>query len=391
MRVLSLLLGIAGAAAAQDRAVAQDIKFVNGAWQRLQVGGADAAPGLQVSSQVRVVLRGTAASGAVLGSRVTFRLIQRVEARTLQEAAARLTGTVSVTSSPVMTMVSAQGGRRLFNATLELYVPAQVKTASVEILRSGDIEIHDFTGAVQARTPVGDIQAENVGGTMLANTGGGHIRLGRIGGQVDCSTGAGSITVAYAGGDLNCRTAGGEIVVTEARGPVWLSSGGGNIAVERAARSVEAHSMQGEIRVGQAGGVVTADTQGGAIRIGTAAGVRAESAAGPVRLTGASGPLSVSTAIGSILAELLAGARLQDSSLVAASGDITVMIPSNVAVSVMATNERGGMPRLESDFSGVRVKSLNFERSPLAEGAINGGGPMLWLSGSGMIYLRKVR
>ena len=70
--------------------------------------------------------------------------------------------------------------------------------------------------------------------------------------------------------------------------------------------------------------------------------MHAESAAGPVHLTDAVGSLNVSTAMGNILAELLAGGRLRNSSLAAASGDITVTIPSNVAVSVMATNEMGG-------------------------------------------------
>ena len=103
--------------------------------------------------------------------------------------------------------------------------------------------------------------------------------------------------------------------------------------------------MKGEIVVGRAGGVVTATTGAGAIRIGPAAGVRATSASGPgPYLTAAAGAISVSTALGSILAALASGARFQNSSLVAASGDITVMIPSSIALSIMATNERGGVP-----------------------------------------------
>jgi hypothetical protein len=137
--------------------------------------------------------------------------------------------------------------------------------------------------------------------------------------------------------------------------------------------------------------VVIADTSGGEIRVGSAAGVHAESAAGPVHVTDAAGSLNVSTAMGNILAELLAGGRLQNSSLAAASGDITVTIPSNVAVSVMATNEMGGIPRIVSDFSEVRGRWFNFARPPLAEGAIHGGGPVLLLSGSGIIYLKKTK
>jgi DUF4097 and DUF4098 domain-containing protein YvlB len=392
IRCFSCMLGIAISLAAQG--VKPDVKpseirrLPDGSWVRSQDTTAEAAPAarLQVSSQVHVVLRGSPDSR---DSRITFRLTQRTtRARTEEEAARKLTGSASMASSPGVTLITAQG---LESATLELYVPRQVHSASLEILREGDIEVHDFAGSIQARTPAGDIQADNIGGSIMANTGGGHIRLGRVGGSVQCYTGAGSITVADAGGEVNCRTFGGEIVVQQARGLVWLSSGGGNITVGRAGQGVEAHSMEGAIQVGQAGGEVIADTRGGAIRVGSAAGVHAESASGPVHLTDAAGALSVSAAIGSILAELLAGARLRDSSLAAASGDITVMIPSNVAVSVMATNEMGGIPRIVSDFSEVLTRSMSFARPPVAEGAIHGGGPVLLLSGSGIIYLKKAK
>jgi DUF4097 and DUF4098 domain-containing protein YvlB len=382
-----MLVGITGALAAQG--VKPDVKpsdigrLPDGFWARTQEGAGEAAGRLQVSSQVRVVLRGSP------DSRITFRLTQKTRARTEEVAAARLDGSAAIATAPGVTLITAQGPRE--SALLELSVPRQVRSASVEILREGDIEVYDFSGSLQARTPAGDIQADHIGGRVVANTGGGHIRLGKVGGNIQCYTGAGSITVADAGGDVNCRTVGGEIVVKQARGLVWLSSGGGNITVGRASQSVEAHSMEGAIQVGQAGGEVIADTLGGAIRVGSAAGVRAESASGPVHLTDAAGALSVSAAIGSILAELLAGARLRDSSLAAASGDITVTIPSNVAVSVMATNEMGGIPRIVSDFSEVLTRSMSFARPPLAEGAIHGGGPVLLLSGSGIIYLKKAK
>jgi DUF4097 and DUF4098 domain-containing protein YvlB len=401
MRCVSLMLGISVGLAAQgvkpeggqSESKKPEIRYPDikkssdDFWVRSQSGGGEAAPAarLQISSQVRVVLRGTNEN------RISYHLGQRVRAKTLEEAAQKMTGSASITTSPGVTLITAQG--LLSYATLELLVPRQVKTATLEILsrRGGDIEIDNFSGNVQAHTPSGDFQADNVGGSIEATTGGGHIRLGRVGGPVKCYTGAGSITIADAGADVNCQTAGGEIWIKQAGGPLRLSSGGGNILVERTLQSVEAHSMRGAIQVGQARGVVIADTSGGEIRVGSAAGVHAESAAGPVHLTDAVGSLNVSTAMGNILAELLAGGRLQNSSLAAASGDITVTIPSNVAVSVMATNEMGGIPRIVSDFSEVRGRWLNFARPPLAEGAIHGGGPVLLLSGSGIIYLKKTK
>jgi hypothetical protein len=57
----------------------------------------------------------------------------------------------------------------------------------------------------------------------------------------------------------------------------------------------------------------------------------------------------------------------------------------------MATNQSGGIPRIYSDFSDVLTRSLSFARPPLAEQAIHGGGPVLLLSGSGLIYLKKTK
>ena len=103
--------------------------------------------------------------------------------------------------------------------------------------------------------------------------------------------------------------------------------------------------------------------------------------------------MHLQTAMGSILAELLAGAHVEDSSLVAGSGDITVLIPSNLALSVLARNDSGGNPRIISDFSELRAKSAAMRRPPLVfEGSINGGGPLMTLNTSGgIIYVRKLK
>jgi DUF4097 and DUF4098 domain-containing protein YvlB len=165
--------------------------------------------------------------------------------------------------------------------------------------------------------------------------------------------------------------------------------------VDRAGSSVEAHTAEGVIEIAQSNGMVFADTHDGSIQIGSARGVRCQSGAGPVRVKTSSGPLQVQTALGSILAELFAGAHLEDSSLVAGAGDITVLIPSNVALSVVARNDSGANPRIVSDFSELRVRSIAPARPAVAlpmvyQGSINGGGPLLTLNtAGGIIYVKK--
>ena len=140
---------------------------------------------------------------------------------------------------------------------------------------------------------------------------------------------------------------------------------------------------------------------GGSIQVGSAHGAKCQSAAGTIRVKTMSGPLNLQTAMGSILAELLTGARIEDASLIAGSGDITVLIPSNLALSLVARNDTGGNPRIVSDFSELRPKALPMaaerqERMPrpqlVYEGSINGGGPLMTINtGSGIIYVRKLK
>ena len=125
----------------------------------------------------------------------------------------------------------------------------------------------------------------------------------------------------------------------------------------------------------------------------SAMGVKAEPGAGMVRVKAPSGPVTISAAAGSILAELLAGRRLQDSSLMAGAGDITILIPSNLAVTVMATTNTSGPARIVSDFPEIRVNPTALFQAPIqAQGSINGGGPVLRLhASSGVIYLRRIK
>ena len=97
------------------------------------------------------------------------------------------------------------------------------------------------------------------------------------------------------------------------------------------------------------------------------------------------------------MAELVSGGNvpghaMTDSILSTNAGDITVLIPSNLALTVQAINESGGAGRINSDFPQVRPPSGGSPGAgPLvAEGMINGGGPMLRINVTGgTVYLRR--
>jgi hypothetical protein len=133
---------------------------------------------------------------------------------------------------------------------------------------------------------------------------------------------------------------------------------------------------------------VTARNMAGPVRIGEAAGVSCESHSGGVHLTNVSGLMRVSTSVGSIFASLIAG-RLADSFLATGNGDITVVIPSNVGVNIRAVNNMAdNMRRIVSDFRQVQAHLAGTRL--VAEGAVNGGGPLLQISGTGgTIFIKR--
>ena len=345
---------------------------------------------LQVEARGHIVVHGGG------GDRVAYTLVQRVPAASESEAR-QLFGIRDVIARRLgpMTRIDVQpnSSPKVANQ-LDIKAPRGLAVVVLQAQFVGGVDAYDLDGSVSAQTPSGDIRMDRIGGGVLARAASGNLFFGQVGGIEECFTGAGSVTIDNAmRGVKDCRTGGGELIVKQAGGPVVLENEGGNITVERAAASVEAHAASGLIRIGEAGGPVTADSRGGAIQVGAAQGVKAESARGPVRLRGASGAMNVSTVLGSIFAELMAGARIQDSWLAAGSGDVTVFIPSNFPVSVMVTTEGGGYPQLATDFPEVRSVGLPLARTPVvAQGSINGGGPVLHINaGTGVVYLRRVK
>jgi hypothetical protein len=116
--------------------------------------------------------------------------------------------------------------------------------------------------------------------------------------------------------------------------------------------------------------------------------VQCESGSGGINLSNIAGGMRVSTSLGNIMATLLAG-RLADSYLATGNGDITVFIPSNVGVNIRAQNDLAdSIRRIAVEFPGVRVRRQG--RLIVAEGPVNGGGPLLQISATvGTIFIRK--
>jgi DUF4097 and DUF4098 domain-containing protein YvlB len=360
-------------------------------WVQVVTGSLPAPPDctLRIETRGPVTLRGRSAN------QINYTIKKRVRARTEAEARALLKAAVvrAISRNGVAAITLAQRARAAVNAEMELGTRPDLRFVSVDTA-GGDLQIFDVLGSVEAESVGGLIRMDRIGSDVSARTGGGEIRLGDIAGSIRCYSGGGSIHVDRAGKESWLETAGGDISVRESGGPIHTLTAGGNIQVQRALATVSARTAGGRIEVLQANGIVLADNSGGSIQVGSAPGVRVASAGGSIRLRGSSGSLRAVTDVGSILAEFMSGARLQDSILSTGAGDITVYIPSNLALTVKALNETGPSGRIVSEFSEILVRQAAeaARQGVLAEGALNGGGPVLRLtSAGGTIYLKRQR
>lgn len=347
------------------------------------------------AARFRVIATGTVVVRGGTEPGISFKIRQHVKAGSDAEAQRLLSNVVirNSTRGGWNTLSVHTGNPLIVNSEMYLTVPKTLRE-SVIVSRTGNVEAYDLDGNAETETSGGRIQMDRIGGDAEAKTVGSDIRVGRVGGRLRCFSGGGSIVVDRAGAETWCETAGGEIGITECQGVLHATTGGGSIRVGRAGAAVIARSDGGLIEIGRAGGVVTAETRGGSIEVGGSPGALCESAAGAIRVRGIGGPLRAQTAIGSILAELLPGVRLEESRLNTGSGDITVFIPSNVAVSVQALADGGNRrTRIVSDFPEIRVRALAPRVGPIvADGSLNGGGPLLRITATGgAIYLRRPR
>ncbi len=359
-----------------------------GYWTRTVQGAINASgmDRLRVETTGNLHVRGTGDSQA------SYTMKLRVKAADAREAAVLLRGFIVKTGTEGGWTYLKVTPPRQVSAGLELTVtgPRTLKDVWVET-HGGDVDASGFDGGLEARSGGGRIAVDDVRGRSEVQTAGGDVQVGNVNGPLRCMSGGGEIRVQNAGSTAWLETGGGEIVVHQAAGAVHAATGGGNIRIDHAGSTVFARTAGGLIQVQQAEGAVTAESSGGAIQVDDANGVRCESAGGAIRLRNVGGALHASANSGNILAQLVAGHPFADSLLSTNAGDITVFIPSNLALTIQATNETGGSGRIISDFSQVRTQTGAQPVGPaVAEGALNGGGPVLRVNAmGGTIYLRR--
>lgn len=348
-------------------------------WARTFSGSVSGVERVRVIGHGPVTIEGGAAGA------VSYTVKVNVPARTAADAARLLARSAVQASRSGEWLVLTAPARRAFS-TVTVRAPRLV---AVEISTTeGAVETRGIDGTVQVDSMAGEVSADRIKGKCSLTTGGGAVKVGTVDGPLECRTGAGAITVKVARGQTTLVTQGGDISAAQIGGPLNAQTGGGGIRIGTVAGAVTASTGGGEIVVEKAAGIVTAHNMAGPVQVGAATGVHCESGTGGIRVGNIDGSMHVTTSFGSIFASLL-GSRLFDSSLATGNGDITVLIPSHLRVTIRAENDHAdSLRRIVSEFPGIAVRMRGARL--VAEGPLNGGGPLLQIAGAGgTIYLKR--
>ncbi len=275
----------------------------------------------------------------------------------------------------------------------------------VQVPRSLDV--------MKVETGMGSLGLSSLNATVLGTTGGGQVKLDDLSGPVKIKSGGGNVDAGNLGADFALTAATGDVHVANVAGQSIIHIGGGKVYLG-STRGTDIHTTAGSVEVRKCTGDLRADTGGGNITIGDVSGtVRADSNAGSIHVGSAQGRVQVTTSGGSVeMFKLNQGAQVEtgagaitvefvgarsftDSSLRTAAGDITVIMPAAMRVSVHGSSDMVSGSILRSDFPELKghVEGQAYgAKSMWVEGQLNGGGPMLRLRTTiGQIEFRRAQ
>ncbi len=267
-----------------------------------------------------------------------------------------------------------------FGAEFLVQIPRQLEVVKAET-RSGSLNLSSIAAAVLGATGGGLVKLDELEGSVKITSGGGNVEAGRLGGDFSLSSGGGDVHIKNVAGQSHISVGGGKVYIGSSKG-ANIQTGAGNIDVHKCSGDLEASSGGGNLNLGDVSGAVLAETTGGSVHLDSARGrVRVTTGGGSVELLNLNQGAQVQTGAGGITVEFV-GKRgsFSDSSLHTAAGDVIVYLPNDLPVTVHASSDMATGHGIVSDFSGLRItkEGSNFvPRSMYAEGALNGGGPVL--------------
>jgi DUF4097 and DUF4098 domain-containing protein YvlB len=374
-------LALATLAHTQESKVFQDGRY----WVEETSGSINSARNLKIVADAGAVkIQGAGQPN------VTYVIRKRVAAGSEQEARRQFEKfRVSASSNGDTALIKGtcmnDSGRSRLSVNYEVVAPQNL---ALVYSRSGggSLSVNNINGRVDGETGGGDIRLDAINGPVSATSGGGTIDIGTIGGDLRVETGGGDIRVRMANGELNAQSGGGNIWIESTLRNAQVETGGGAIQIHKTGGSLRAESGGGDLEIGDVGGSASVETGGGGIRIASAKGdVRAETGGGNIQLMGLSRGVNASSGAGSITAEFVGRAgSMTESRIETSVGNIRVLIPTGLAMTVQALVDSGQERSIQTDFPELKIKSEGDfgPRETYANGAINGGGPVLKLNTS---------
>jgi len=336
---------------------------------------------IHIASVGNIMVRGTSAN------RLDYTITRRV--RTSDEAAAR-----EAFEEGGINVVRQGRNLRLVvgspNGPVDLKINAPRGASHLVIVtQGGNVDVEDLDGGVAINSGGGVIHLNHIKGLSEVQSFGGKLLIGDLSGPLRVSLAAGDISGQHIGGAAELETA-GNIDITKIGGAARVVTSGGRVHIGEAGGTVTVNTGGGAIDVGRAGGIISlTNVGGGPISIGAAPyGIECANGSGGIHALGIDGAVHLATMTGSLVAQLQSK-LLRESSLTTGAGDITLLIPSNVGVTIQAQNAGAGRSGgIISDFPDIHVRLVGL--TAIAQGTVNGGGPILHLTANGgLIWIKK--
>lgn len=290
-----------------------------------------------------------------------------------------------ITASKVGDAVVLQGrmmsrGVNRMAADFVVQIPRLTQMVRAET-HGGALSFNAIQGAVVGFTAGGTVKVDDIGGRVKLVSGGGAIDAGTINSDMFLQSGGGAISVQRVSGQLVVKTGGGKVKIGTS-GPTTVETGAGNIEVMKCNGELKATSGGGNLNFGEIAGNLTAETSGGSVRLSSAQGnVRIVTGGGSVELWKLGQGAYVETGGGAITAQFVGGRnQFHESYLHTALGNVVVYLPRDLGVNVHASTEMANGAGIKSAFPGLAITSEGGQFGPksmFAEGALNGGGPIL--------------
>ena len=384
-----IAVALASLAHAQESKVFQDGRY----WVEETSGSISSARNLKVLADAgSVKVQGAGQSN------ITYVIRKRVAAGSEQQARREFERfRVSASNLGETAVIKGQcmndSGRSRLSVNYEIMTPQSV---GMVYTRSGggSITVNNINGRVDGETGGGDIRLDTINGPVSATSGGGTVEIGTIGGDLRVETGGGDIRIRMANGQLNAQSGGGNIWIESSAQNADVETGGGAIQVRKVGGSLRAESGGGDLTIGDVGGSASVETGGGGITLASAKGtVRAETGGGNIQLSGLWGGVNASSGAGSISAEFMGQpGKISESRIETSVGNIRVLLPASLPVTVQALVDSGQERSIDTDFPELKIKTEEGwgPRETYANGTLNGGGPILKLNtNTGSIQIKK--